>query len=204
MNNGCILIISGPSGSGKSTLLKILHEKIPNFYFSVSATTRAPREFERHGREYFFEPKEMFLNQIENDEFLEWEKVHDNYYGTLKAPIDQALSEGKMVVFDVDVKGHRNIKRHYASLSRSVFITTPSDLVLKQRLMERLTENKEDILKRLKNAYDEINCVGEFDFLIINDDITKAQNEILNIAKILPNAIFNAQDLTKIWRNQIS
>lgn len=203
MNNlqksGKILIISGPSGSGKSTLISTLKNHIKNFYFSVSTTTRAPRNFEKDGREYFFVSKETFLARLQNDEFLEWEKVHDNYYGTLLDPINRALAEKKTVLFDVDVKGHRNIKRHFGRLAKSVFITTPSDMVLKERLKVRQTEDNESILRRLKNAYDEINCVGEFDFLIINDDIKRAQAEILNIANILQNAVFTAEDLIKIW-----
>lgn len=197
---GCILIVSGPSGSGKSTLLATLKECVDNFYFSISTTTRKPREFESHGREYFFESKEEFLRKIEAGEFLEWEQVHGNYYGTLKKPIDKALADKKMVLFDVDVKGHRNIKRQYGRRAKSIFVTTPSDMVLKERLKSRQTEDKESILNRLKNAYDEINCVGEFDFVIINDDVARAKEEILNIAKILPNLIFDSERLMQLWK----
>ena len=103
---GAILIISGPSGCGKSTLLKEVYKDIKDYYFSISTTTRAPRVGETNGVDYFFVTKEEFESDIKNGDFLEYAKVHDNYYGTSLKPINNALSEGKLVIFDIDVQGH--------------------------------------------------------------------------------------------------
>ena len=110
-NKGAILIISGPSGCGKSTLLKEVYKEIDNYYFSISTTTRAPRVGETNGIDYFFVTKEEFEKDIENDDFLEYAKVHDNYYGTSLKPIKKALEEGKLVIFDIDVQGQIDDKR---------------------------------------------------------------------------------------------
>ncbi|CBG39492.1 guanylate kinase [Helicobacter mustelae] len=194
-----MLILSGPSGSGKSTLYQVLKKEFPHLYFSISTTTRIPREGEQHGREYFFVTKEDFLQDVKNDRFLEWAQVHQNYYGTSKKPIEQALLEGRLIVFDVDVQGHRNIKKYYP-FAKSVFITTPTDLILKQRLQQRQSESKQDLEHRLGHAYKEMEAVGEFDFLIINDDIKKASKQILGIAHGMDCCNFDALELMRTWK----
>lgn len=178
-----VLILSGPSGSGKSTLCSALSEAIPNIYFSVSSTTRAPREGEVEGREYHFLSKEEFLQDIQDGKFLEWAQVHTNYYGTSLIPVQRALSEGKIVVFDVDVQGHHNIKKHFGELAKSVFVTTPTKEVLSQRLKNRKTDDEEIIELRLMHAYNEMQHIDEFDFLIINDDVKQAIKSILAIVE---------------------
>ena len=201
MNTGRMLILSGPSGSGKSTLTAALKQEFPDLYFSISTTTRAPRAGEAHGREYFFTTQEAFLQDIESDRFLEWAQVHHNYYGTSRTPIEQALQEGKLVLFDVDVQGHRNIKKHYPQIAKSIFITTPTDLILRQRLTARNTDTQEVIESRIQHAYDEMLCADEFDFLIINDDIQKATKQILSIAHSLACSSFDAKSLSARWRS---
>lgn len=180
-----VLILSGPSGSGKSTLCKAIVEKIPNVYFSISSTTRKPRDGEKNGREYHFLSQEEFLKDIEEGNFLEWAQVHTNYYGTSLKPIEKALSEGKIVIFDVDVQGHHNIKKHYGKSAISVFVTTPSKQVLEERLKGRRTDNDEVIEMRLMHAYNEMQHIDEFDFLIINDDIQKSIEGIVSIVQSL-------------------
>lgn len=180
-----ILILSGPSGSGKSTLCAAIMKKIPNVYFSISSTTRKPREGEKDGREYYFLSQEEFLKDIEEGNFLEWAQVHSNYYGTSLKPVEEAINEGKIVIFDVDVQGHYNIKKHYGKLATSVFITTPSKSVLAERLKGRKTDDEEVIEMRLMHAYNEMKHIDEFDFLIVNDDIQTATEAILAIVQSL-------------------
>lgn len=182
---GAVLILSGPSGSGKSTLCQAISEQIENVYFSISSTTRKPREGEVDGREYHFLSQEEFLRDVEENKFLEWAQVHTNYYGTSLRPVEKALSEGKIVVFDVDVQGHHSIKKHYGKLATSVFITTPTKQVLSQRLQNRKTDEQDIIELRLMHAYNEMQHIDEFDYLIINDDIVEAKRLILAIAQSL-------------------
>lgn len=201
MTKGSILILSGPSGSGKSTLCKFLQEKISNIYFSISTTTRSPRKGEINGKHYFFVSQEEFLKNIESEKFLEWAEVHNNYYGTALDPIQQALSEDKLVIFDVDVQGHRNIKNYYGDFAKSIFITTKNKQILKERLSSRQTDSKEIIEFRLMRAYNEMKHIKEFDYLIINDDINLAQEAIIHIVQSLPYMynIKNSQELCKEW-----
>lgn len=180
-----VLILSGPSGSGKSTLCSAIMQSIPNVYFSISSTTRKPREGERDGIDYHFLSQEEFLRDIENGHFLEWAEVHSNYYGTSLKPVQKALEEGKIIVFDVDVQGHHNIKKHYGKSATSVFVTTPSKRVLEERLRGRQSDDDDVIKRRLTHAYNEMQHIDEFDFLIINDDMAKAKSAILSIVQSL-------------------
>lgn len=197
---GSILILSGPSGSGKSTLCKALKENISNVFFSISTTTRNPRANEKNGREYFFTTEEEFLKDVEEKKFLEWAKVHQNYYGTSLVPVEKALKEGKLVVFDVDVQGHQNIKKCFPNLAKSVFITTQNDKILQQRLENRGTDTQEIIQNRIKNAYDEMLFIDAFDFLLINDNIQDSINKILSIATLLPCMNFDSQTICQNWK----
>ena len=194
-----ILILSGPSGSGKSTLSTLLKEEFPDLYFSISTTTRSPRAGEKNGREYFFTTEKEFLKGIEEKQFLEWAKVHNHYYGTSIKPIEEALRKDQLIVFDVDVQGHRSIKMHYPR-AKSVFITTPDDKTLKNRLENRQTDSDEIISKRLHHAYKEMQHIDFFDYLIINDDIKQSQKQILGIAHSLYSLQFDSQSLCKQWK----
>ena len=181
---GAILIISGPSGCGKSTLLKEVYKDIDDYYFSISTTTRAPREGEVNGVDYFFVTKEEFEKDINNGDFLEYAKVHDNYYGTSLKPINKALDESKLVIFDIDVQGHEIVRKKLSSITTSVFITTPSLEVLETRLNNRNTDSIEIIEKRIKNAKGEVEYFQDYDYLIINDDLQTAAKQLVCVVNI--------------------
>ncbi len=185
MESGRVLVLSGPSGAGKSTIINKASKDIGDFYFSVSTTTRAPRAGEEHGREYYFVTKEEFEEGIKNGDFLEYALVHGNYYGTSLKPVKEALSQGKLVIFDIDVQGHRLVRDALGALVSSIFITPPSLEELEKRLLLRNSDDKEVIQKRLQNAKEEIQALNEYDFVIINDDIEKATQEFITIIKAL-------------------
>ncbi len=200
---GAILIISGPSGCGKSTLLKEVYKDITDYYFSISTTTRAPRVGEVNGVDYFFVTKEEFEADIKNGDFLEYAKVHDNYYGTSLKPINKALDEGKLVIFDIDVQGHEIVRSKLNSIVTSVFITTPSLEILQTRLNSRNTDSTEIIEKRIKNAKGEVEYFQDYDYLIINDDLEVAAKQLVSIANItrIKSKLFNKNTIVSSWLN---
>lgn len=180
--NGKVLIFSAPSGAGKSTVVKYLMQKFPNLGFSVSATSRLPRGAEIHGVDYFFLTPEQFKNGVKNGDFVEYEEVYDGlYYGTLKSEVDRIWSSGKIVVFDIDVKGGVNLKNMFGVSALSVFIKPPSIEHLKDRLIGRGTENMESIEKRVARAEEELTYQSKFDVVLLNDDleVCLAESEIL-------------------------
>lgn len=186
MNTGKLIIFSAPSGSGKSTLVNYLMEQHPEFQlaFSISCTSRAPRGKEQNGVEYFFLSPEEFKKKIANDEFLEYEEVYeDRFYGTLKSQVEAQSQAGQNVVFDVDVKGGVNIKRHYGSRALSVFIQPPSVEELRNRLVGRATDAPEVIEQRLNRAEYELSFADKFDRIVINDDLEKAKVDVYNVIK---------------------
>ena len=181
---GKMLIVSAPSGSGKSTIVNWLMQEHPELrlYFSVSCTSRAPRGTEQDGVEYFFITPEAFREKIQNDEFLEYEEVYqDRFYGTLKAQVERQREEGQNVVFDVDVKGGVNIKKHYGDEALSLFIQPPSVEELRRRLEGRGTDTPEAIEQRLAKAEYELTFVPQFDRVIVNDDLETAKQEAYQI-----------------------
>ncbi len=198
---GAILIISGPSGCGKSTLLKEVYKDIDDYYFSISTTTRAPRIGEINGVDYFFVTKDEFEKDIENGDFLEYAKVHDNYYGTSLKPINKALQESKLVIFDIDVQGHEIVRSKLDSITTSVFITTPSLEVLETRLNSRNTDSIEIIEKRIKNAKGEVEYFQDYDYLIINDDLQTAAKQLVCIANItrIKSTLFEKNSVVSSW-----
>jgi guanylate kinase len=200
---GAILILSGPSGCGKSTLLKEVYKDIDDYYFSISTTTRAPRVGEVNGVDYFFVTKEEFENDIKNDDFLEYAKVHDNYYGTSLKPINKALDEAKLVIFDIDVQGHEIVRTKLNSIVTSVFITTPSLQVLEERLNSRNTDKIDIIEKRIKNAKGEVEFFQDYDYLIINDNLEIAAKELVCIANItrIKSKLFQKDRIISNWLN---
>lgn len=200
---GAILILSGPSGCGKSTLLKEVYKKISDYYFSISTTTRNPREGEVHGVDYFFVTKEEFENDIKNDDFLEYALVHGNYYGTSLKPINKALNEGKLVIFDIDVQGHEIVRKKLNDIVTSVFITTPSLSELENRLTSRNTDSSEVISNRIQNAKEEIKSFQEYDYLIINDDLEEATTQLVSIASITrsKSKLFDKEFIVNEWMN---
>ena len=200
---GAILIISGPSGCGKSTLLKEVYKNISDYYFSISTTTREPRVGEVNGVDYFFVSKEEFEENIKKGNFLEYAKVHDNYYGTSLKPIIQALNEGKLVIFDIDVQGHHLVRKKMNDSVTSVFITTPSLKVLEERLNNRNSDSLEVIEKRVKNAKKEIEFFDEYDYFIVNDNLASASNELVSIANIAraKAKLFDKEKIVSNWLN---
>lgn len=198
---GAILILSGPSGCGKSTLLNEVYKEIDDYYFSISTTTRDPRVGETNGVEYFFTSKEEFEKDIENGDFLEYANVHGNYYGTSLKPVKKALEEGKLVIFDIDVQGHELVRKQLNDVVTSVFITTPNLSELENRLTSRGTDSKEVIENRIKNAKHEINYIDEYNYLIINDDLSKAAKQLVSIANIsrINASLFNKEKIVSTW-----
>jgi len=180
---GSILIISGPSGAGKSSLIKAAKDKIGDFYFSISTTTRPARDGEKDGVDYYFVDQENFEADIRAGEFLEYAQVHGNYYGTSLKPVREALEAGKLVIFDIDVQGHAIARERMGDLITSVFVTTPSLEELKNRLQARGTDDEKIIKKRIENALVEVEYITAYDFLIVNDDFEKAVDSFVAVAK---------------------
>ena len=190
MTPGKLIIFSAPSGSGKTTLVRYLLSQGLDLAFSVSCTSRAPRGTEQDGVDYYFLTPEEFRRRIENDEFLEYEEVYtDKFYGTLKSEVERLSSEGHTVVFDVDVKGGVNIKKFYGDRALSLFVQPPSIDELSRRLHSRGTDSEEVIQQRLQKAAYELTFAPEFDHIIVNDVLEKAQAETLAVV----NAFLNAE-----------
>ena len=202
-NKGSILILSGPSGCGKSSLLKKLYQEIDNYYFSISTTTRDIRDGEKHGVDYFFVSKEEFENDIRNDNFLEYALVHGNYYGTSLKPINNALKNKMLVIFDIDIQGHDLVRKKLDDLTTSVFITTPSLKELENRLNSRATDSQEVISNRIKNAKIEINSIDKYDYFIVNDNLDIAAKELISIAiaSQKKESLYEKDSIIKDWLN---
>ena len=198
-----VLVLSGPSGAGKSSLINKIIDDIGDCYFSISTTTRPQREGEKDGIHYHFVSKEEFQKGIDEDEFLEYALVHGNYYGTSLKPVKEALSKGKLVIFDIDVQGNVSVNNRLGDITTSVFITPPSLTELEKRLYSRATDTPEVIQSRLENAKREIQRVSEYDYLLINDDIDEAAQQLKLIAKVarmkLPTEEIN--DFVQKWES---
>lgn len=172
---GKVIIFSAPSGAGKSTIVNHLLKKDLGLEFSISATCRAPRGKEEHGREYYFFSQEEFQKRIGAGEFLEWEEVYPGcFYGTLKSELDRIWAKGHTVVFDVDVVGGVNIKKIFGKDALSVFIQAPSIDELRCRLISRATDDPEKIEQRVAKAEYEMGFAGQFDTIVVNDDLDAA------------------------------
>jgi guanylate kinase len=180
--NGAVLVLSGPSGAGKSSLIHKIIDDIGECYFSISTTTRPIRKGEKDGVDYHFVDKEEFEREIEEDQFLEYAVVHGNYYGTSLRPVKQALSEGKLVIFDIDVQGNSAVNSRLGDITTSVFITPPTLSELKKRLENRSTDEQDVIERRIKMARKEIQRVSEYEYLLINDDLDAAADKLRIIA----------------------
>lgn len=174
-----IIVISGPSGSGKSTIVSILKKE--NFYYSISVTTRKKRESEIHGKDYFFVSEKEFKDMIKEGKFLEYAKVYGNYYGTPKDNVLKALKEKKDVILDLDTKGSLNVKKIFKDDAILIFIITDSIDTLKERLIKRQTESKEEFERRINAVKKEIKDGKKFDYIILNKSVDGALNEIKEI-----------------------
>ena len=181
-NKGILLIISGPSGSGKGTVIKEMLKLCPSLFLSVSATTRAPREGEVDGKHYFFYSKQQFGDELASGNMLEHTDYCDNFYGTPRIPIEEALNKGKDIILEIECDGCFQVKEKMHD-AVSIFVVAPSIEELKRRLIGRGTESAEVIEKRLAQAELEYALEEEYDHKIVNHEPTKAANEILNIIK---------------------
>ena len=171
---GILIVVSGPSGCGKSTVDNLLIKKRKNIIMSVSDTTRPPRNGEVNGKDYNFITAKEFENNIKNDKYLEYAKVHDNkYYGTPSKFVNNKLKEGIDVILEIDIEGARKIKEKRSD-AVFIFIMPPSMEILKNRLMGRKTETKEQLVERFKTAYKEINEVTKYNYVIVNDDLNES------------------------------
>ncbi|MDG1262304.1 MAG: guanylate kinase [Flavobacteriales bacterium] len=179
---GKCVIFSAPSGAGKTTIVHhILQQNLP-LAFSISATSRAPRPVERDGKDYHYMSVTEFKQQIDADAFVEWEEVYENqFYGTLKSEIERIWSEGKHVIFDVDVVGGVNLKTAFGDKAISVFVKAPSVQALEDRLRTRATETDESIARRIAKANMEMDFATEFDYVLINDDLETAKAEAFDL-----------------------
>jgi len=172
-----LLIVSSPSGAGKTTLCKRMLAEFTDIRFSISHTTRPPREGEEDGKDYVFVNTETFEKMIEDDQFIEWAHVHGNRYGTSRGEVRAAASGGVDLIFDVDYQGAAQIKKNYPD-AVSLFILPPSIEELKLRLRARGTETPESLEKRFRAALGEIAHFGEFDYLIVNDNVDRAYDQM--------------------------
>jgi guanylate kinase len=178
---GTLFVVSSPSGGGKGTIIRHVLDVVPNLSYSVSFTTRAPRQNELNGREYFFVSRQVFDEMVEVGEFLEWACVHGNFYGTAKRQIAEETASGIDIVLEVDVQGAASVRQLLLLDSVSIFILPPSYEVLRQRLIARGTDTPEELEVRLRNAPDELRQYSSFDYVIINDEVERAAAQLASI-----------------------
>jgi guanylate kinase len=175
---GFLFVITAPSGAGKTTLITRLRKEFPQIRFSVSTTTRAPRPGEVHGRDYFFVDRGTFDDLVARGAFIEHAHIHGNHYGTTWDFVNAALDEGQELVLDIDVQGFRALRSQLGARANYVFIAPPSLEALERRLAGRGTESPESLALRLANARKELMAAGEFDFIVVNDDLETAYGEL--------------------------
>lgn len=179
-SHGLLIILSGPSGAGKGTLCQELLRQIPDLKYSVSMTTRASRPGEVDGIHYFFRKKEEFEAMIKEDELLEWAQFCDNYYGTPRFAVEQAIQAGQDVILEIEIQGALQIKKRFPQ-GVFTFIVPPSMDALSERIHKRGTESEEVIQKRLATAIQELEYVSEYDYVVVNDEVPAAVDKLKSI-----------------------
>ena len=194
-NQGILVVVSGPSGCGKSSIDQLLIKTRKNITMSISDTTRKIRGEEKDGIDYNFISKEKFLENIENDKYLEYATVHSHYYGTPKKNIDKFLKDGIDVILEIDIEGARKVKEKCPN-AVFIFIMPPSMEILKERLVNRKTESKEQLVERFKNAYKEINEVTKYNYVIVNDDLNES---LLKMNSILECERFRVDRIEDVY-----
>jgi guanylate kinase len=186
---GKLIIFSAPSGAGKTTIVRHLLEQPLPLAFSVSATSRAKREGEQDGKDYWFLTVEEFKNRVEKGDFLEWEEVYPNqFYGTLRSEIERVHAQGNHVLFDLDVVGGLNLKRQFGERALAIFVMPPSVQELENRLRSRSTESEESLQKRVAKAASELEYSKHFDRVVHNDNLEDAQQTAINLVKAFIDA----------------
>ena len=198
---GILLIISGPSGSGKGTIVERLCEK-NNFSLSISATTRKPREYEKDGVHYFFHTREEFEKMRDRKELLEWAEFCGNYYGTPRKYVTEQLMAGNNVILEIEVQGALQVKKIYPE-GVLIFMVPPNLEELGNRLTKRGTEDKETINKRLRRALEEMELVEEYDYLVINDTIEQATEDMLTIVAAEKMKCSRNKNIKKIFKGEM-
>ena len=182
-HKGILMVMSGFSGAGKGTIVKKLLEKYPGEYkLSISATTRQPRSGETHGKEYFFLTKEEFISRMKEDGFIEWAEYVGNYYGTPKAYIEEELAKGSNIILEIEMQGALEVRKKFKD-ALLLFITPPDYKTLKERLVNRGTEDMETINNRLRRAVKETGYIEQYNNVIVNNDVEEAADEIHNIVQ---------------------
>ena len=180
INHGLLIVLSGPSGAGKGTLCQELLRQMPNLRYSVSSTTRCPRPGEVEGIHYYFRSRQEFEAMLARDELLEWAEFCDNYYGTPRFAVEQALQQGLDVILEIEIQGALQIKKRFPQ-GVFTFIVPPSLDVLSERIHKRGTESEEVIQKRLATAIQELEYVSEYDYVVINDEVPVAVDKLKSI-----------------------
>lgn len=179
-----VIIFSAPSGSGKTTLVKHALEVVSELEFSISCTTRQPRGTEVQGVDYHFLSPDEFRAKIAEDAFVEYEEVYtDKYYGTLKSEVENIWTKGKVVIFDVDVKGGISLKKYFGEKALSIFIEPPSIAELERRLISRATDDAETIKTRVAKAEEELSYANQFDVIVINENLDEAKEKVESLIK---------------------
>ncbi len=181
-NKGALIVISAPSGAGKTTLCHMLIKELSSAEFSISVTSRPPREGEVDGRDYVFVNKDDFKKRVKEGRMLEWAEVHGNYYGTSKNFVETRLNKGLYVVLDIDVQGGLQVKERYRN-AIMVFVLPPSMEELSERLKNRRQDSSHEIKKRLKNAYKELRYLSKYDYLLINKELSVALKDLKAIIR---------------------
>lgn len=187
---GLLIVVSGPSGTGKGTVIKLLKERMSNLAYSVSVTTRAKREGEVDGVDYFFKTYEEFKQMAHENAFLETAEVYGNYYGTPKAYVEKLLNSGKDVLLEIDTVGASNVKKQFPG-SVLIFIAPPTASALKERLEKRGTESESVKARRLEASEKELSMIKNYEFIVVNKDVEQATNEVQAIVTAMHCAVKN-------------
>ncbi len=203
MHKGSLIVVSGFSGAGKGTIMKKLVSETEDFALSISMTTRAPREGEQHGKEYYFVTKEVFEETIANDGLVEYACYCGNYYGTPKSYVDEMLSAGKNVLLEIEMQGAMKIKEKFPE-AVLLFVMPPSAKVLYERLVGRGTETKEVIDRRMARAVEESQGIEQYDYIVVNDDLDTCVEEVKAIVAASANAAVRNREFIELVRGELS
>ncbi|MDI6734870.1 MAG: guanylate kinase [bacterium] len=189
MEKSLLIIVSAPSGTGKTTICKKLLQTTPNLIFSVSMTTRQPRDNEINGRDYYFISHEEFKERIKKGDFIEWAQVYDDYYGTPKKALEDSVLAGMDMLLDVDGQGAMNIKKEFKDRAVLIFIAPPFLEDLKTRLSNRMTDTSEEIEKRFLLAKEELRNISKYDYCVVNDDVGVTVGKLKSIITAEKNKV---------------